>query len=298
MAEEYNLYPIRVFQIVAKAGSVTQAAEELGISQPAVSAQLRSLENRIGGPLFERTPRGMVLTPAGRVLSEHAGPIFARMEDMRSAVGSALGQVRGEVTIASSGTPGAHFLPKRFRRFTELYPDVEPVITLGDSAQVLDWMYDYRAQLGVVGEVVMGDGLERRKLAEDELRLVASTDDPLCQAASVTNEAVTGRTLFLREKGSSTRTATMALLGGRMPYFRRIVELNSTEAILQMVVAGLGVAVLSSWSTQLAESAGHVCPARDPSLRQTRRFYLIHRADRPLVGAAQALWNFLVEEPH
>jgi molybdate transport repressor ModE-like protein len=293
MADEIGLYPLRIFQMVARLGSVTQAAEALGISQPAVSAHLRALENRYDEPLFERTPRGMRLTPIGEVLAGYTNRLFAHLEDMQTAIAMTRGQARGEVTIAASTTPAAYLLPGCLRQFRERCPEAEPTLLVGDSREVLDWLSDYRAQIGVVGELKMAEGLTRQKLAVDELRLMTAREDRLSEVEAVTPAHLAERVLFLRERGSSTRAGAEALLGERIGLFRRVQTLSSSEVIKQAVMAGLGVAVLSSWATQLEEEAGRLRPLRDPSLRLERNFYLIRRADRTLIGAAAALWEFL-----
>lgn len=294
MPDDYNLYPLHIFRLVAKHGSVTRTAQELFISQPAVSLHLRALEARFGEALFERTPRGMLLTEAGRVALERANRLFALYEEMPSAVAAMQGMVRGEVTIAASSTPGAYLVPELLRRFQERYPETRPSLLVGDSREVLNWLHDYRVPLGVVGERVNEEGLHRDLVGSDELRLVTAMGDSLCGVRRVEKSHLQERTLILREQGSSTRAGAEALLGERLRDFARIVEIASPEAIKQSVAAGLGVAVLSSWATRLEEDAGLLRPVLDRALRQERTFYLIRREDRELTGVAAALWLSLV----
>ncbi len=298
MTEEYNLYPLHVFLIVARLGSVTRAAQELCISQPAVSWHLKSLEARYNEPLFERTPRGMLLTPPGESVAEQAGRVFALLSDMESAVHSARGMVRGKITLAASSTPGTYLVPRLLRRFQDCHPDVEPTLLVGDSRDVLSWLHEYRIGIGIVGETVMEEGLIREEIGQDELRLVVDASNSLGGATEVTGKDISGLTLFLREHGSSTRAGAETLLCGWMQDFSRIVELNSTEAIKQAVIAGLGVAVLSSWATELEEKAGLLHALKDSRLTLKRRFYLVRRKDRPLFGTVEALWISLSSDGH
>lgn len=299
MSDEFNLYPLHVFRLVAKLGSVTRAAQQLFISQPAVSAQLRALEQRCGVPLFERTPRGMLLTPAGMVVLEQVNRLFAIYEELPSTVETVSGRVCGEVPVAASSTPGAYYVPELLRRFQARYPETQPRLIVGDSAQVLEWLREYRIPLGVVGEISMGEGLHHLEIGADELRLVVAAKDSLCRVRQVKREHLRTRTLFLRELGSSTRTAAEALLGDLFPAIGRVVEIQSTEAIKQSVIAGLGIAVLSAWATKLEEGAGLLRPVRDLRLRQPRKFYLVRREDRMLTASAAALWDCLtIESQH
>lgn len=195
--------------------------------------------------------------------------------------------------VAASSTPGAYCVPELLRRFQEKYPDSRPTLIVGDSAQVLEWLREYRIPLGVVGETSMDEGLHRLEIGADELRLVVAAADSLSRVRQVNREHLRERTLFIREPGSSTRAAAQALLGDLLPAAGRIVEIQNTEAIKQSVIAGLGVAVLSSWATKLEESAGLLRPVRDTRLRQRRKFYLVRREDRALMASAAALWDCL-----
>jgi LysR family transcriptional regulator, low CO2-responsive transcriptional regulator len=293
MLDTYNLYPLHIFRLVARGGSVTRAAQELFISQPAVSAHLKALENAIGEPLFERTPHGMQLTPAGATVLNQVNRLFALYEEIPSAVEAVRGRVRGEVIVAASSTPGAYLVPELLRQFQELYPEVRPVLRVGDSAEVLEWLLDYRAPLGVIGEMRIAESLQSVEIGSDRLQLVAAAGDTLCRVKRVKPEHLRGRTLLLREQGSSTRAGSQSLLGDRLKEFERVVEVPSSEAIKQAVASGLGVAVLSSWATRLEEAAGLLQPVRDPLLRHSRRFFLVKRKDRALIGSAAALWDCL-----
>jgi DNA-binding transcriptional LysR family regulator len=295
MTEDFNLYPFHVFRLVARSGSVTRAAQELFISQPAVSAHLRALEQRYNAQLFERTPRGMQLTQIGVRLLEHVNQLFALSEETPSVIDSARGEMRGEVVIAASSTPGAYCVPELLRKFQQRYAAVHPVLMVGDSAEVLEWLREYRVPLGVVGEMVMDDPLHRVEIGADELQLVVAASDPLARVRQLKPEQVKNRSLLLREAGSSTRKGTEVLLGEMVKHFERVVEIRSTEAIMQAVISGLGLAVLSSWATRLQMKSGLLRAIPDKRFRQSRKFYLVRRRDRQLTGCAAALWESLSE---
>lgn len=294
MTEDYNLYPLHVFRLVAQHGSVTRAAQQLFISQPAVSAHLKQVEAKYGESLFERTPRGMTLTPAGEALHAHVGRLFALYEGVTTAIDDVRGAVRGEFVIAASSTPGAYLLPPLLQKFQQRYPAAHPILKVGDSAEVLAWLHDYRVPMGVIGELALTEDLERVTIGSDQLQLVAPAEDALCRVRKVKAAHLQGRTLFLREPGSSTRAGALALLGDLSKAVARVVELNNTEAIKQSVAAGLGIAILSSWTTKLEEAVGLLRAVKDTQLRQTRRFYLVKRKDRELTGGTAALWQSLL----
>jgi LysR family transcriptional regulator, transcriptional activator of the cysJI operon len=290
MVDDFNLYPLHVFRLVAQHGSVTRAAHELFISQPAVSAHLRTIETKYGESLFERTPRGMTLTAAGEIVNEHAGRLFALYEGVTTALDEVRGKVRGEIMVAASSTPAAYLVPNLLKDFQQKYPEVRPILRVGDSGEVLAWLHDYRVPVGVVGEMTITADLERLEIGSDELQLVVAAGDSLSKVKQIKPENVANKTLFLRESGSSTRAGAVELLGDLINSFERVVEINSTETIKQSVAASLGVAVLSSWTTKLEMSANLLQASKDLRFRKVRRFYVVKRKDRVLVGNSAALW--------
>src|SRR5687768_8798958 len=173
MNESYSLYPFHVFRVVARLGSVTRAANELFISQPAVSAHLKAVEKRCGESLFERTPRGVSLTTVGGDVLEQINRLFALYEELPGIVEAARGQISGEITIAASSTPGTYLVPELLRQFQEQYPESKPSLMVGDTAEVLQWLHEYRVPLGVVGELHTGENLHKLKIGCDEISLVA-----------------------------------------------------------------------------------------------------------------------------
>jgi DNA-binding transcriptional LysR family regulator len=293
MNESYSLYPFHVFRVVARSGSVTGAANELFISQPAVSAHLKAVERRCGAALFERTPRGVSLTTAGGEVLEQINRLFALYEELPGIVEASRGSIGGEITVAASSTPGTYLVPELLKQFQQQYPEAKPSLMVGDTAQVLQWLREYRVPLGVVGELHAGGGLHRLKIGCDEISLIAAAGDPSTKIKKLKPADVAGQTLFIRESGSSTREAAEKLLGDLLPAFRRVVEIGNGEAIKQSVIAGLGVAVMSSWSIELEKKAGLLHAVPDERFKRCRNFYLVRREDRVLTGSAAALWNCL-----
>lgn len=293
MISDYNLYPLHVFRMVARQGSVTRAAAELFISQPAVSAHLKAFETHIGAPLFERTPRQMVLTEIGRHVLDQVNRIFLLYDELPEQVDLLRKKVTGEVVIAASSTPGTYLLPTALHRFQQRYPEVVPLPRIGSSTRVIEWILEYEAPFGIVGEIRLPEMIEAVPLGRDQLRLTVRGDDPMAETDRIDPERLADRTLFLREPGSSTRSVVEGMFGDQFRRFARIVEIPGTEAIKQAVAAGLGVAFLSSWACRLEEKVGVLAPLRDRRWRKSRHFYLVKRRDRDLTGAAAALKSAL-----
>ena len=277
---DYNLYPWQVFRVVARLGSVTRAAEELSISQPAVSAHIRAVETGLGVALFDRVSRRMVLTEVGKAVRQRADRVISLYEELPGVVAEARQRVAGELVVAASSTPGTYRLPTLLRKFERRYPEVVPLPRIGSSGEVIEWLLAWQAPLGIVGEIALPEEIEAHPFRSDQLRLVASSSDPLVVESR--HRRLTGEDLRQR------------LFGDQLSRFARLVVIPSTEAIKQSVAAGLGWAVLSTWACDWEEKVGVLTPIPDRRWRRSRRFYVVKRRDRELTGAGAQLWKMLV----
>ncbi len=268
---DFNFYPLWAFVAVVRQHSLTRAAAELGISQPAVSAHLKALEKRFGDRLLDRGVKGAHLTPLGAEVYARA---LVLLEELQGLDELAAGESRSiPVSLAASHTPGVYWLPAQLVEFRRRY-GLECRYAVSDSSQALAEVLDRRVALGLVGDLPLGQEVERVEVGRDELRLMG------CGAQD---------TLILRELGSSTRVQAEAMLGSRN--FARVLTLNSGEAVKEAVLAGLGVAVLSSWSVAREVEAGLLRPIG--RWRRERPIYLVRLRGRSLRGAVRLLWEFL-----
>jgi DNA-binding transcriptional LysR family regulator len=291
-----SLHQLSVFRAVARHQSFTRAAEELYISQPAVSAHVRELERLYGVELFEHVGRRVRLTEAGRLLAEYADRLLALVEESRRALDELKGLERGHLAVGASTIPGAYFLPEVLGRFQERHPGVEVALRIADTHQVLGMLRRGEVDLAVVGESREEDGLRRQPYRSDELVLVVSPRHRWARDG-LTDVAELGAAAFvLREQGSSTRENAEALLRrvGVVP--RVAMEWASTEAIKKAVQAGLGVSILSANAVELEVTQGLLALVRHPDLRCRRQFYLVSHEDRRLSPAARAFAALLAED--
>jgi DNA-binding transcriptional LysR family regulator len=291
---EFNLYPLWTFLRVFQAGSLTRAAEQLGISQPAVSAHLKGLEQRYGSPLLVRSARGMRPTPLGEAVHRQAQAVFGELQELERVVS---GQSEGEnLAIAASSTPGVYWLPGQLRSFRQKFPGLLTTYTLADSAVVQEWVLDYTVPLGVIGDLPVLSRpapLHQEQVGSDTLMLMCDPANSLAPRLTVASRHLRDQTLILREPGSSTRAAALSMLDKQMDSFAHVLELNSNEAVKEAVLAGLGVAVLSSWTVRRECQAGLLCAVAPRQWSRQRPIYLVCRPERRLRGAAESLWKFL-----
>jgi LysR family transcriptional regulator, low CO2-responsive transcriptional regulator len=290
-----NLHQLSVFRVVARHQSFTRAAEELSISQPAVSAHVRELERLYGIELFEQVGRRVRPTEAGWLLEEYADRLLALVAESRQSIDELKGLERGHLSVGASTIPGAYLLPEALARFQAEHPGVTVELRVGDTHEVLGMVRRGDVGLAVVGELEEDRRFRRQPYRTDELVLVVAPSHRWAQHGLRDVGELQAESFILREPGSSTRENAEALL-------RRIgvskplaMEWSSTEAIKKAVEAGLGVSLLSSYAVALEVSCGRLSRIDHPELVCRRQFNIISAQERRLSPTTRAFQEFLLQ---
>lgn len=277
---------LEVFRAVARRLSFSRAAEDLHLSQPAVSKHIRQLEAEWGVPLFQRLGNRVELTEAGRLLADYAGRVAVLTEDVRRVIGELEGLQRGALRLGASSTPGLYLLPDVLARFQAQFPRVEASLAITNSADVARRVLAGEFDLGFVGSPADGPGLQSRPFVDDEIVLVAPPRHALLGRRTFTREMLAGETLIVREAGSGTRQAVEVHLArlGMAP--GRVVEMVGVEATKRAVAAGLGVAFISRRAIGLEAAHRLLSTVEMAELRFARPLALVTRKDaRPSSSA-------------
>lgn len=251
-----NLNHLAIFHAVARAGSVTGGAEALGVSQSAVSRQLAEFEARQGVSLFDRRPRGVVLTAPGRVLLDYAERLFAIRAQAELALDDLRHRRLGRLAIGASRTIGAYMLPQAFAQFTRDNPGIELSLTVENTETIERQLLDGRIDIGFAEGVADDAALDYTVFAQDELVLIAAPRHPLAGAETVQLDQLRDQLVLMHEAGSGTRAVTEQWLADRGVRLQPAMTLASTEALKQTVATGLGVALLSAQAIRMELAAG------------------------------------------
>jgi LysR family transcriptional regulator, regulator for metE and metH len=249
---------LRMVAAVAAAGSVTQAASDVHLTQSAVSHQLRDIETRLGIPLFLRVGKRMVLTPAGervltaarRVLDE----IAAAEDDVRRLGTNQAGVLR----VCAQCNTGYHWLPPLVERFRRRHPRVEVVIAVECTMRPLEALLDGRLDLAIVTQEVRNPHLRVRPLFEDEHAAIVAPDHPFALRSFVRPEDFGGERLLLYSGSADDSFTVREILRPAGVEPERISFVMLTEAIVEMVKARLGISVMQTWAVEPAIRAGSV----------------------------------------
>lgn len=292
-----NFHQLEVFHAVATAGSFSRAAERLGISQPAVSIQVRELENRVGASLFHRMRKGLERTDTGHTVFAYTQRLFALVDEMNAAVGD-IGELRaGRLSIGASTTPGEYILPWVIGRFQRLHPAIEVSLSISNTQETIKRIADRELDLGMVGADISMPGLASFEYVTDRVVIIAHPGHPLVGVGGkVPLKTLDGERFILREPGSATRRAAEDCLAKNEVSVVPVMELGSNEAVKRAVAAGLGLGLVSIFGAEPDVTAGTITVLDVDGWECKRPLVVFHREDSHLPPAQKAFLEFLREE--
>lgn len=290
-----TLQQLRLFAAVARHKSVTRAAEDVHLTQPAVSIQVKRLEEKIGMALMEQIGKKLHLTVAGEQVYDACRDVLQRLDDLETALDDLRGEVAGplNVTVVSSAK---YFLPHLLGNFVRRYPKVEPRLQITNRANVLSRLSANEDDLYVMGRVPDEFSVTNHPFLENVLVVVARPDHPLADEKSIPLERITQERLIGRESGSGTRKAIENMFQDQGLNIVPYMELGSTEAMKQGVMGGLGIAILSLHSLRLELDTHELTVLDVQGFPLRRQWYAVHRQGKRLSNAAQAFLSYLEEE--
>jgi LysR family transcriptional regulator, transcriptional activator of the cysJI operon len=273
-----NVSQLRTFVEVVERGSFSEAARAMGLSQPAVTMQIQGLEADLGATLLERRYRRVDLTEAGRALMPTARKVLAELEGARTAIERLSDTVGGHLDLAVSTTPGQYILPRLLGSFLSAYPEVSVSLRVYDSADVVARVESGEAHLGMTGAELPHAKVDFERMGVDQLLMICPVESGLANRSHVELAEIAEYPFIARESGSGTRIVVEKALrdGGVDPAELNIVmELGTSEAIVNAVEGGMGVGVVSHWMADKALSLGTVTQVVVPGFPVTRPFYAV-----------------------
>jgi DNA-binding transcriptional LysR family regulator len=285
---------LQIFEAAARSLSFSRAAQELHLTQPAVSMQVRQLEHFAGVGLFERTGRRLHLTDAGEELVVHARAVLRALEDADEAFAARKGLRGGRVRLAVVST-AKYFAPRLIARFTQTHPGVQIRLQVDNRESVVRTLAANDLDLALMGRPPDEIDLDARPFADHPHVVIAPPQHPLAHRRRVPIEALSGEVFLVRELGSGTRTAMERFFQERGLSLRVGMEMPSNETIKQAVMAGLGLSFISMHTIALELSAGALGVVRAPGLPVVRQWYVLHRKEKRLAPAAEAFKEFVLQ---
>jgi len=287
---------LAVFRAVARRLSFSRAADELHLTQPAVTKHIQQLEAELGVRLFHRAGKRVELTDAGRIVTDYAQRVSALTEDVRRVLGELKGLRRGYLRLGASATPGLYLLPEILAQFRKKYPQVETTLVITNSADVTRRVSAGEFDMGFVGAPTETPGLQVRPFVGDEIVLIVPPGHPLARQRAFAPDLLAQETLIVREPGSATRQIAEAHLTRLGVAPKAVLEMTGCEGVKRAVAAGLGVAFVSRRAVALEVAHRLVSVLEVSELHFARQLYLLTRKDARPSAATLAFLAIVLKE--
>ncbi|MHB0887621.1 LysR family transcriptional regulator [Acidithiobacillus sp.] len=286
---------IQVFAAVARHQSFTRAGHELHLSQPAVSMQIKLMEEQVGLPLFEQLGRKIYLTEAGHELARYSTAIAQQLDEAAQVINDLKGLAGGHLHIAVA-TTGAYIAPYLLAAFARLHPHLKVSMDVTNREALLHQLADNEVDLAVMGRPTEELALDATAFLDNPLVVIAPPGHPLSRHPQISLQDLAEYPFIVREAGSGTRSAAERFFSKAGVSLQTSMEMSSHEAIKHAVRAGMGLGIASLHTIREEVTAGHLVILAVQGLPIQRHWYLVHRQGKRLSAAAQAFRDFLLQQ--
>lgn len=291
----FTLRQLEIFAAAARCGSLTRAAEEVHLTQPAVSMQVKQLEDMLGLPLFEPEGRGIRLTEAGREFAGHIEELLERAAHLNELAALWRGVRRGKIRLGVVST-AKYFVPRLLAEFLKAHPGIDFRLSVHNREQILAELSANTLDFVIMGRPPEDLDCNATPFAPNLLGIVAAPTHPLSRRRRMALSDLAAQPFIVREQGSGTRAAMERVFAQHRVKFKTSMEMASNETIKQAVMAGLGLGFLSLHTVRSELVSGRLALLDVEGLPLRRQWYLVRRATRRLVPAAEEFGSFLLSE--
>ncbi len=290
-----TLRQLKVFETVARLLSFSRAAEELHLTQPAVSTQVAQLQDHAGLPLFEQLGKKIYLTPAGAEMLQFSRTILQQFQQEDEAMSQLKGVSGGTLNVAVISA-GDYFFPRLLVEFTRRYSGVTLNLAVHNRDELLHQLSTNQTDLAVMVRPPVNLDVVTEAFAPHPYVIVAAPTHPLANKRFIRMEHLADEPFIVRERGSDTWNSMQEGLAGRLDHPKIAMEIKSTETIKQAVIAGMGIAFLSAHTISLELQVGHLVVLDVERFPVLLNWYLVHRKNKRLPPVAEAFKRFLIDE--
>jgi DNA-binding transcriptional LysR family regulator len=293
--KQATLHQLQIFEAIAQYGSFTRAAEELFLTQPTVSQQMKQLTKAIGVPLYEQIGKRIYLTDAGKAVLEVGRDISQRFNDLEMTLADIKGLKQGNLKLAAI-TTAKYFVPRILGTFRQRYPGINISLQIANRQQILDRLSDNLDDLYFIGQPPEDLEINLRHFLDNPLVVIAPRNHPLAQEKLISLERLIEEPLIMRESGSGTRMAVESFFTENRLKMRVEMEIGSNEAIKQAIVGGLGLSILSRHSLALEGPQGPLVVLDVEGFPIQKHWYVIYPRSKQLSIVAQTFLDYLLTE--
>jgi DNA-binding transcriptional LysR family regulator len=290
-----TLRQLKVFAAVARHLSFTKAAEELCLTQPAVSMQVKQLEHQLDVSLFEQLGKKIYLTDAGEEVYHYSRQITQQLEELEMVLANLKGLEKGKLKISVASTAN-YFAPTLLGTFCGRFPGVTVSLDVTNRESLVRQLIENEVDLVIMGQPPADMDLEAGAFMENPLVVVAPKEHPLGGEKNIPLKRLEKEVFLVREQGSGTRSAMERFFAQHDMHITTGMEVGSNEAIKQSVQAGLGLGLLSRDTIEMELALGRLQVLDVAEFPILRHWYVVHRKGKRLSVVAQAFKKFLLEE--
>ncbi|MCU7876804.1 MAG: LysR family transcriptional regulator [Candidatus Thiodiazotropha sp. (ex Lucinoma borealis)] len=290
-----TLRQMRVFTTVARHLNYTRAAQELHLSQPAVSMQVKQLEESVGLPLFEHAGKKIQLTEVGREMSQYVRTIFQTFEEMEEVLDAMKGLDTGHLNIAVASTVN-YFAPRLLAAFSRQYPGIDLSLDVTNRERLMGLLKNNEIDIVLMGLPPEDIELVYEPFMDNPLVVIAPPGHPLQHDRRIPVQRLADEVFIMREAGSGTRLAMERYFAKQSIVISTGMQMTRNEAIKQAVRAGMGLGVVSSHTIELELETGRLVVLDIEDFPIQRHWYMVYRKNKRLSPAAKAFHDFVMSE--
>lgn len=290
-----TLHQLKVFEAVARHNSFTRAAEELFLTQPTVSMQVKQLTRVVGLPLFDQVGKRLYLTEAGQQLLLVSREIFDKLDQIEMTVADLKGLKQGKLRL-SVITTAKYFVPRLLGPFCQKYPGIDIALQVTNHRGITDRLSENLDDLYILSQLPEGLNLSSHPVLENPLVVLAAANHPLVGQKQIPIELLADEPFIMREPGSGTRKSVQELFDRHGVSVRVRLELGSNEAIKQAIAGGLGISVLSRHTLALEGATEQLAILDVQEFPIQNQWYVIYPKGKQLSIVAQTFFEYLLQE--
>lgn len=286
---------LRLLEAVARNSSFTRASEELHLTQPAVSTQIKQLEEEVGMPLFEQMGKKIFLTEVGKEVYAFSRAIAQQFRDIESVLDDMKGVKRGTLSLTVTST-GKYFAPYLLAAFLKRYPGTQVHLEVTNREEVVQQLQDNTPDMAIMGTPPDNMELRSQAFMQNPLVIIAPPDHPLVGVSRVPLSRLVEENFILRERGSGTRNAVERFFQQRGVKLNTSMEMSRNEAIKHAVMAGLGLGIVSLHTLEFELALNRVALLSVEGFPIMKEWYMVHRNGKRMSPIAQAFHEFVLNE--
>lgn len=286
---------LRIFDAVARHLSHSRAAKELYLSQPAVSMQIKQLEQSVGLFLFDQVGKQMHLTEAGQEMLHYTRSIAQQLEEMDAMLSEMKGLEYGRLNISAVST-ASYFIAKLLAKFIQQYPKIKVSLNVANRDAVIDMLTGNSADLAIMGQPPEGAEMLSQPFMQNPLVVIAAPNHPLTKVRNIQPKQLAQEIFLLRELGSGTRGVVERYFASHHLKLPTHMEMDTNEAIKQSVQAGMGLGIISKHCIELELEIKRLQVLNVDHFPIMRHWHVVHRKNKRLSTAANAFNQFLLND--